>query len=142
MLIDIYHEKHKTEVCSNTSLKHLTELLTDIYPFNEDEKLEKINKLSDELKIIASHMYIIEKEIIEIVEKDDTRTNKKSSVLSLVTQRLENRCLMAMSDFFNDNNFKIGVYCFDGLMIEGRFCRLETLLSLADKLQIFRQCDV
>ena len=118
MLIDIYHEKQKTEVCSNTSLKHLTELLTDIYPFNEDEKLEKINKLSDELKIIASHMYIIEKEITEIVEKDDTRTNKKSSVLSLVTQRLENRCLMAMSDFFNDNNFKIGVYCFDGLMIE------------------------
>ena len=58
------------------------------------------------------------KEITEIVEKDDTRTNKKSSVLSLVTQRLENRCLMAMSDFFNDNNFKIGVYCFDGLMIE------------------------
>ena len=61
---------------------------------------------------------IIEKETYELVKKDDSKTNKKSATLSITAQVLEHKCLMAMYDYLIKQKYKVGVLCFDGLMIE------------------------
>lgn len=91
------------------------------YKINEIEPNNKINFLIEfrkELEMVAKEVCQIEKEIYELVKNNKDKLNKKSSTLSIKAQILEHKCLMAMYDFFIDKGFKVGVLCFDGLMIE------------------------
>jgi hypothetical protein len=117
-LIDLYHEIWNLEVDVNSTLESLNSTIDDIYPPNPNGKLKKLEKFAAELKMIANLVYKIEKDISDVVDEDDSKHNKKSSVLSMTAQILEHDCLMSMSNFFESKGFKVGVYCFDGLMIE------------------------
>lgn len=90
----------------------------EINEVTPEKKLRSLCNFSNELKEIAEKVCDIEREITKVVEKDKTKTNKKSAVLSIMAQGLEHECLMAMCDFFKNMKCKIGVLCFDGLMIE------------------------
>ncbi len=83
-----------------------------------NEKLEKLVEFSNELKEISKKVCIIENDLKKIVKKTSDKQNIKSSVLSLVIQNIENKCLNSAVKFFKLKNFKIGVLTFDGLMIE------------------------
>lgn len=125
-LIDMYHEQWNTEVCQDTTLEILNDLVDDCYPSHSGQKLKKLEKFAKELKIIAEQVYKFEKDVYDIVVNDDSKPNKKSSVLSMIAQILEHKCLMSMSNFFESLGFKVGVYCFDGLMVEKKVNKLIT----------------
>lgn len=75
-------------------------------------------ELKAECKRISKNISNIEKDITELVKSDPTKTNKPGSVTSILLTRLEDKCLMAIYDFFTKKNIKVGVLVFDGLMIE------------------------
>lgn len=92
---------------------------TEEYDESEPEiKLDFLVDFKAELKNIATTICGIEKETYEVVKKDDSKTNKKSATMSITAQVLEHKCLMAMYDYFIKKGHKVGVLCFDGLMIE------------------------
>lgn len=88
--------------------------------YEPEVKIKKIINFSIELRRIANKIYDLEGELKSIAEKDETCDNKKSSVLSLLTQRLEKQCVDSAINFFKINGFKIGTLCFDGFMVEKR----------------------
>ena len=102
--------------------KYVIEVLNDDTEEYEEiepkKKFEFLVNFQTELKNISKSVCNNEKEIYELVKKDDTKTNKKSATLSIVAQLLENKCLMSMYDYLTNQGYKIGVLCFDGLMIE------------------------
>ena len=117
-LIDMFNERTDMNVCINTTVSILNDLNNLFFPTNCDKKLDKLVKFADELKNIANKVYKIEKELVNIVEKNDNGKNKKSRVLALTLQSLEHKCLMHMYDFFESNALRVGVYVFDGFMVE------------------------
>jgi phage/plasmid-associated DNA primase len=89
--------------------------------YEESEPQIKLDFLTDfqtEFKNIATSICGIEKETYELVKKNDCKKNKKSATLSITAQILEHKCLMGMYDYFTKQGHKVGVLCFDGLMIE------------------------
>lgn len=82
------------------------------------KKMKFVQSFQEELKEIASSICDLEKEIYALVKKDKNKTHKKSVTLSITAQLLEHKCLMAMVDYFKQQNVGVGVLCFDGLMIE------------------------
>lgn len=85
----------------------------------EPEKLVKIAyEFKTELAIIAKEVCKIETSIYELVQEMDQKKNKKAAVLSITAQEIEQKCLMAMRDYFEYAGLVVGVLCFDGLMIE------------------------
>lgn len=92
---------------------------TEEYEESEPKiKLDILESFQSELKEIAKSICGIEKDTYELVKKDDSKKNKKSATMSITAQVLEHKCLMAMYDYFTKHNYKVGVLCFDGLMIE------------------------
>jgi len=83
-----------------------------------DVKMIFVNNFKDELVEIAKQVCAIEKETYALVKKDTSNKNKKSIVLSITAQVIENKCLMALYDHLCSLGLKVGVFCFDGLMIE------------------------
>jgi hypothetical protein len=81
-------------------------------------KLSLVNNFKDELVEIAKQVCVIEKETYALVKKDTSNKNKKSSVLSITAQVIENKCLMVLYNHLISIGIKVGVFCFDGLMIE------------------------
>lgn len=90
----------------------------EVEDFEPEKKMKILLAFQQEMKDIASAVCKIESAIFKLVEKDKTKTHKKSATLSIVAQILENNCLMAMKDFFIKNKVKVGVLCFDGMMID------------------------
>jgi len=91
------------------------------YDLSKDgKKLKFIERFRDEMKEISEKIYKSEtnKKIVTMINKDETKLNKKASVVSNVIFDIENRCLQSMKQFFEDNNFIIGPLCFDGIMIK------------------------
>lgn len=91
------------------------------YEKNEINTKKKLGFLVDfqsELRNIAKLVCDNEKEIYELVKKDESKKNKKSATLSIIAQIIEHKCLMAMNDYLTKQGYKVGVLCFDGLMIE------------------------
>ena len=84
-LIDLFNEFHGMNVCVNTSLKQLNDLIDEFYPpqLNKNFKLKKLEIFAEELKFIAECVYKIEKDISLIVKNDMNKLYKKSSVLSI-----------------------------------------------------------
>ena len=120
-LIDMYMEYHNVEVDESTNLNSLDSLLDIFFENNEvdhNKKLDKVISFAKELKKIANSISKLEKDISNIVEKNNDKINKKSSIMSLLAQVLENDCLTKMNKFFQMKEYIIGVLCFDGLMIE------------------------
>ena len=117
-LIDLYYEHYNLNYDAELTLEVLEEIVNDIFPIELDKKLPKLIDFAKELKFIATLISRIETDIFDIVEKDDTKTHKISSILSMTAQVIEHNCLMSMNKFFDVNGFKVGVYCFDGLMVE------------------------
>jgi len=93
-----------------------TEDLNDVY--EPEIKIKFIVDLSNELKRIANRVYDLEDELRNIVEKNEEIENKKSSLLSYLTQKLEKECVDNAVNFFKIKGFKIGTLCFDGFMVE------------------------
>ena len=54
------------------------------------------------------------------VQFKDGASNAKASRLSVVLQHFEHMVLMAMAQFFRNQGWTVGVYVFDGLMLERR----------------------
>ncbi len=102
--------------------KHLMTKLLNLgsYVIKEpsEKKLKFLNEFSEEMNKIAKEVCKIEKDLFEKVLKNKDKPHKKSTVLSTTIYNLENKCLMAMYDFFKEQNIIVGVLCFDGLMIE------------------------
>lgn len=90
----------------------------EVEDFEPEKKMKLLLAFQQEMKDIASAVCKIESAIFKLVEKDKTKSHKKSATLSIVAQILENNCLMAMKDFFMKKKIKVGVLCFDGMMID------------------------
>lgn len=75
-------------------------------------------KLKKELKTISSEVSLINKKLRELVDKMPDKPNKPGSTLSIVSQQIENSCLMAMRDYIKSKKLRIGTFCFDGLLVE------------------------
>jgi hypothetical protein len=106
------------------------------YKINDKTPKNKIDFLIDfknEMVEIGKQVCDREKDLYEEVKKDNTREYKESSTLSITCHIIENKCLMAMYDFFINNDYKVGVLCFDGLMIE-KDGQLNKLHGYYDKL--------
>ena len=87
----------------------------------DDESVKKMKFLesfSEEMKNIANEICKIEKETYKSISKNKDKPFKKATTLSTTLYTLENKCLMAMFEFFKENKINVGVLCFDGLMIE------------------------
>ena len=106
---------------------HDVENVTELDEFLKDDmyrgssqlpKIKKVENFAKELNQIANFVYKIEKDIVVLVEKNETKPNKKASVLSMLADNLENDCLMSIYNFFTSSSYKVGVLCFDGLMVE------------------------
>jgi phage/plasmid-associated DNA primase len=111
------------------------EHLDDYEDIEPPKKIKFLIDFQNELREIAKSICEIEKETYELVKKDDSKTNKKSTTLSITAQVLESKCLMAMYDFFIKQGCKVGVFCFDGLMIEktkDTYKKMENLLKACE----------
>jgi hypothetical protein len=86
--------------------------------YEPKDKLPFVEQFKREFESIAEEICEKEAETYELVKKDKSKPNKKSSTLSITVQVLEHTCLMAMYDFFQNNGYTVGVLCFDGLMVE------------------------
>jgi phage/plasmid-associated DNA primase len=82
-----------------------------------DNKLKTVINFKNELVDIAKQICVIEKETYEMVKKDTSKLNKKSTVLSITAQIIEHKCLMALCHFLQAKDCHVGVLCFDGLMV-------------------------
>lgn len=83
-----------------------------------EKKFDLVLNYKNELLNIAKRVCEIEKEIHQKVLDDKDKTNKEASTLSIVCQKIEYVCLMAMYKYFKSVNISVGVLCFDGLMIK------------------------
>jgi hypothetical protein len=91
----------------------------EISDFTPKDKLNIAVKFQSEMKTIAARVCEIEEDTYKIVEKNKEKIHKKSAVLAITYHILENKCLMAMYNFFTkQKKINVGVLCFDGLMIE------------------------
>jgi hypothetical protein len=90
---------------------------SEIKEFKPKKKLRSLIDFKNELQQIAKEVCKIEKETYQLVKKDKSKINKKSTVLSITAQILEHKCLMAMYKYFQNIKCEVGVLCFDGLMI-------------------------
>jgi hypothetical protein len=59
-----------------------------------DSKVKTVTNFQNELIAIAKQICIIEKETYEMVKKDASKLNKKSTVLSITAQIIKHKCLM------------------------------------------------
>jgi hypothetical protein len=110
------------------------------YKINDKTPKDKMDFLIDfrnEMKEIGNQVCDREKEIYESINKDSDREYKQSSTLSIKCHMIENECLLAMYDFFINNDYKVGVLCFDGLMIE----KDKNLNKLTDYDELLIDCE-
>jgi len=116
--IEKFHNFDRSQV------KKLMSKLINLGNYNVEEeegvikKLKFLENFSDEMKFIATEICKIEKETYKLISKNNDKPFKKATTLSTILYTLENKCLMAMFDFFKENKINVGVLCFDGLMIE------------------------
>lgn len=109
----------------------------EIEEFEPKEKLSFLQNFRIELEKIAKQICKIEKETYDLVKNDPEKTNKKSTTLSITAQILEHKCLMAMQKFFNNKKWKIGVLCFDGLMVEKKISGSDEIFPK----EILKECE-
>lgn len=107
----------------------------DISGIEPENKLKKLIKFQEELRKIAKIICGIESDVYEIIKSEETKINKVSACLSITAQMIEDKCLGKMSEFFSSENIKVGVLCFDGLMIE----KCEKINSNLEK--ILKKCE-
>lgn len=98
-------------------------------------KFKFLLKFQEELKKIATSISEIEKETYELVKKEESKINKKSVIMSITAQVLEHKCLMEMYNYFTHKGYKVGVLCFDGLMVE----KSNMLINKLD--EELRECE-
>lgn len=115
---DMYKEKHKISKKEVITCYDLYDMLQNAFPPDLEAKNKSLVGLSKEMRAIAKEICNIEENLVELVEKSNEKTNKKATVLTYLTHKLEHKCLMAIDQFFKNKNYTVGVYCFDGLMIE------------------------
>lgn len=105
--------------------------------FVPKDKLEFGIKFQNEMKNVATEICRIEKDIYDAISKNNEKIHKKAAVISIIYHTLENKCLMAMYNFFKiQKKINVGVLCFDGLMIEKKDItsdKLKTLLTECQK---------
>jgi len=83
-----------------------------------DNKMSFVKNFQNELVAIAKQICTIEKETYELVKKEPSKLNKKSTVMSITAQTIEHKCLMTLYKFLEDHDCKVRVLYFDGLMID------------------------
>lgn len=100
-----------------------------------DRKMKLLIDFQKEMREIATSVCDLNTELYEKIKKKESTSNNRSSTLSVLAQKLEHSCLMAMYEFFTKRDIKVGTLCFDGLMIEKstKTEKLETLLPLCEK---------
>lgn len=86
-----------------------------------------VYELQIEFKQIAENLWNKEVDIVKVVKQSRKKelNNKKSSVMSIKLQIIENDILMKMFEWFNVNGFQVDVLVFDGLMVS----KQKTLLD-------------
>src|SRR5579862_3757870 len=99
-------------------------------------RIKKLEMLGFDCRDIAEKIYESGSDIAKLVKKEqekgddpeeekllydeDKNKDRKfwARCMSITIYDLENDCLMAMFEFFEKQNYKVGVLCFDGLMVE------------------------
>lgn len=115
---DMYKEKHNISKKEVITCYDLYDMLQNDFPPDLEVKNKSLVALSKEMRAIAKEIYNIEENLVELVEKSEEKINKNATVLTYLTHKLEHNCLMAIDQFFKNKKYTVGVYCFDGLMIE------------------------
>jgi hypothetical protein len=88
--------------------------------FNSELKYKKQSVVDYHNTIYETLFDVLKVEYLKLwnIINDTDPVNKKGKFISLVYQDIENDIMMLMSDFFKDKGFTVGVYCFDGIMVE------------------------
>lgn len=111
--------------CTRNDAKELILRLCHLgnYVVGEDlitpgNKMKFVSEFKSELVRIVDEICEIEEELYKQVDKNKETDNKGGSLIAMLCFTLENKCLMAMYDYFTKQNIKVGTLCFDGLLIE------------------------
>lgn len=112
-----------------------------------DEELAYLNEFSSEMRVIAEEIKRQEKTLFQEIEehnkkieKDNEKKRNKGqeeekikdplkTMLAIVIQTIECECLLSMYNFMKENSLKVGVLCFDGLMVEKNKKLTDDLLT-------------
>lgn len=110
----------------------------DINEYEPEYKIQKVVNFSKELHNIADQICRIEYELkkeIETYKKNKSESKIKKSLMSILCHVLENDCMLHAVDFFKSKNYKVGVLCFDGFMIEKKDLGITTLKDCSSYVQ-------
>jgi phage/plasmid-associated DNA primase len=132
MLRLCYHGEYIIEVLDENEDPTGEEII-----INAVNRLKRVVDFKNEIQNIAKDVCDIEKDVYAVILKDKTKSRKEASTLSIVTQIIENNCLMAMKEFFTNKHFNVGVLCFDGMMIE----KNKSLMVESDLNIQLRECE-
>lgn len=77
-----------------------------------------VERFKTEMRNTSNEVSVRYKELRDLVDACPDKPNKPGSTLSIVYQRIENDCLMAMVKFFKERKLIIGTLCFDGALVE------------------------
>lgn len=84
-----------------------------------DNSLDFIKDFKDEMTAVRQNVWNAEPDIVKFVEeKRERKNNKEGAVISHTMSKIENEILLKMKEFFDENEFTVGVLVFDGFMIE------------------------
>lgn len=121
-------------VIDGNAEQYIETLIENEFP-EPKKKLKFLQKFQAELYTIVKEICKLETEMYEAIKKDNTKTNKKATLLCDLSHIIENNCLMAMKDFFEKKGHTVGVLCFDGLMVEKSQKLDEEILELITKCE-------
>lgn len=124
-IIQIYYNGQPTN--HNNAIQKLNNTFEII--FDSNNKLDFLVNLSKEMMIISKAIYRLQRGPRIIIGKDNYHDNELS-IMMLMIEMIEYKCLMSMTDFFESNNFKVGVYDVNGIMVEKHHEKIITMKLL------------
>jgi hypothetical protein len=108
-----------------------------------EDRPEWLDKFAQEMATVRDWVVRRNPEDVQLVasEKQGDLYNMSASVLSLVLCKIENECLMTLCRFLQSKGMTIGVYMFDGCLVEKHGALTDLLLEEASDV-IFGQTGV
>ncbi|CDI70052.1 DNA replication protein [Zamilon virus] len=101
--------------------------------YTPTKKLKFLTKFKEEAEYIAEKVAKKETSLYEKIKDNNDCKNKLAVVLSILAQRLEHKCLMAMYDYFTSKKIKVSTLCFDGMLINSFDEDIKVLLKGCEK---------
>lgn len=86
---------------------------------DEKKQLNTVNRYREAIKKVIDiiSLRIEYKRYAEIKESGKSK-NPGATLLSSIIYGIESQCVRSMIDFFEEKKYRVGVYCFDGIMVE------------------------